>query len=222
MNQLEQPPAADCDRATIQRNAVVSGALASRGAADRVVGAISFAATRRKPGWSADRVTHLQPVGEILADTLTHRDVERALRLALEENARLRERLEAENVYLHAELDEAHDFREIVGRSPTLRATLEKVRQVADTNAPVLLLGETGTGKELLARTLHASGPRRDRSFITVNCAALPAGSLKASSSATRRVPSPARRTPSPGVSSSPTPGHFSSTRSATSTPPFR
>jgi len=118
-------------------------------------------------------------VGEILANALAHRDVERALRVALEENARLRERLEAENVYLHAELDEAHDFREIVGRSPALRAILEQVRQVAATDAPVLLLGETGTGKELLARALRASGPRRDRPFVTVNCAALPMGLIE-------------------------------------------
>ena len=176
MNQLEElAPVADRDRATIQRNGVVSGALPPRGVADRVLAALSFAAATREPCWSADRVTHLQPVGKVLANILAHRDVERALRLALEENARLRERLKAENVYLHAELDEAHDFREIVGRSPALRAILERVRQVADTDAPVLLLGETGTGKELLARALHASGPRRDRSFITVNCAALPA-----------------------------------------------
>ena len=175
MNRLEKPPVADHDRATISGNGVVEGAGAPRGVADRAVGAISFAAATRKPRWSPDRVTPLHPVGEILASPLAHRDVEHAFRLALEENTRRRERLEAENVYLHAELDAAHDFHEIVGGSPALRVTLEKVRQVADTDAPVLLLGETGTGKELLARTLHASGQRRDRPFITVNCAALPA-----------------------------------------------
>ena len=90
---------------------------------------------------------------------------------------------------------------------------LEQVRQVAATDAPVLLLGETGTGKELLARTLRASGPRRDRPFVTVNCAALPMGLIENELSVTRRAPSPARRRPSPGVLSSPTPGRFSSTR---------
>jgi transcriptional regulator with GAF, ATPase, and Fis domain len=178
MNRLERLPVAD-NRGTIQRNGVVSGALAPRGVADRAVAAISFAAATPKPCWPADRVTAPHPAGEIVASTLARRDVERALRLALEENARLRERLEAENVYLHAELDEAHDIREIVGRSPALRATLEKVRQVADTDAPVFLLGETGTGKELLARALHGHGPRRERPFITVNCAALPAALIE-------------------------------------------
>ena len=78
----------------------------------------------------------------------------------LAENDRLRERLEAECAYLKAELGEARDFSEIVGRSAALHAALEKVRQVADTGAPVLLLGETGTGKELVARALHTHGPR--------------------------------------------------------------
>jgi transcriptional regulator with GAF, ATPase, and Fis domain len=98
-----------------------------------------------------------------------------ALRAVLVENDRLRERLGAECAYLKAELGEVPDFSEILGRSAALHATLEKVRQVADTSAPVLLLGETGTGKELLDRALHTHGPRRDGPFIAVNCAALPA-----------------------------------------------
>src|SRR5262249_10460048 len=76
-------------------------------------------------------------------------------------------------------LVEAHDFGEIVGRSPALRAAVDKVRQVADTSAPVLLLGETGTGKELLARAIHAHSRRRAQSFIAVNCAALPAALIE-------------------------------------------
>ena len=180
MNRLRELPAApDGDPPTIGRNGVVPGGLARRGGVDRVVDDISFATPTRERRWSLDRVTNLQPVGESIRSALAHRDVERALRSALEENARLRERLEVENAYLHAELDEAHDFQEIVGRSPTLRVVLEQVRQVAATDAPVLLLGETGTGKELLARTLRASGPRRDRPFVTVNCAALPMGLIE-------------------------------------------
>jgi transcriptional regulator with GAF, ATPase, and Fis domain len=97
------------------------------------------------------------------------------LQAALAEHECLRERLEAENAYLKAERYEAPDFGEIVGQSAALRTILKKVRQVADTSAPVLLLGETGTGKDLLARVLHEHGPRRDRPFVAVNCAALPA-----------------------------------------------
>jgi formate hydrogenlyase transcriptional activator len=90
-------------------------------------------------------------------------------------NGFLRERPGAETEFLHVERVEAPDFGEIVGRSPALRKAVAKVRQVADTTTPVLLLGETGTGKELLARVVHAHSPRRHGPFIAVNCAALPA-----------------------------------------------
>jgi transcriptional regulator with GAF, ATPase, and Fis domain len=171
----ELPPAAARDRATLAQNGVVSGAIAPMVVEDRVVGLLMFATVTREQRWSPDLVARLRLVGEVIASALARRDVELALRTALSENERLRERLEAENVYLHAELVEARDFVEIVGRSPALQAVVEKVRQVADTTAPVLLLGETGTGKELLARALHAHGQRHARAFIAVNCAALPA-----------------------------------------------
>jgi transcriptional regulator with GAF, ATPase, and Fis domain len=96
-----------------------------------------------------------------------------ALRSALVETERVRERL-AETMHLKPEFGQAGDSGEIVGRSAALHGALQKVRQVADTDAPVLLLGETGTGKELLARALHSYGQRRDCPFVAVNCAALP------------------------------------------------
>jgi transcriptional regulator with GAF, ATPase, and Fis domain len=173
------PPEAARDRASLERNGVVSGALAPMVIEDRVVGLLMFATVTREQRWSPDLVARLRLVGEIIASALARREAELALRTALAENERLRERLAAENLYLHAELVEAQDFGEIVGRSPALGAVVEKVRQVADTGAPVLLLGETGTGKELLARALHAHSRRRARSFIAVNCAALPAALIE-------------------------------------------
>ena len=148
-------------------------------AEDRVVGLLVFATTTREQRWSPELVARLRLVGEIIASALARRDGELALRTALSENERLRERLAAENAYLQAELVEARDFVEIVGRSPVLRKVVEKVAQVADTNAPVLLLGETGTGKELLARALHAHSRRQARPFVAVNCAALPAALIE-------------------------------------------
>src|SRR5262249_9119690 len=142
---------------------------------DRVVGIISFATVTHEQHWSPDLIIRLRLVGGVIGSVLARRDAELALRTALTDNEHLRERLAAENLYLQGELVEANDFGEIVGRPAALRAALGKVRQVADTTAPVLLLGETGTGKELVARALHAQSRRRARSFIAINCAALPA-----------------------------------------------
>jgi formate hydrogenlyase transcriptional activator len=86
----------------------------------------------------------------------------------------LRDRLADEKVYLEDEVTRHHEFDEIVGQSRGLSAVLHQVRTVAPTDATVLLLGETGTGKELVARAIHASSRRQARSFIRINSAALP------------------------------------------------
>ncbi|MGE0379155.1 MAG: sigma-54 interaction domain-containing protein, partial [Planctomycetaceae bacterium] len=89
---------------------------------------------------------------------------------------RERARLQRESLYLQEEIKAANNFEEIIGRSPALAAVLEHVRAVAPTDASVLIHGETGTGKELIARAVHSSGKRKDQPLIKVNCAALPAG----------------------------------------------
>src|SRR5260221_11377300 len=95
---------------------------------------------------------------------------------AHEEVARLGDRLAAENVYLQEEIREDHDFREIVGRSPVMLAMLARIEIVAPTDATVLVVGETGTGKELVARAIHDRSARRDRPLVKLNCAVLSAG----------------------------------------------
>jgi formate hydrogenlyase transcriptional activator len=99
---------------------------------------------------------------------------EAALQQALAELARLHDRLPAEPVDCLPELVRDGAFEEIVGRSPALRRVLHQVEQVAGTEATVLILGETGTGKELIARAIHRHSARRDGPLVTVNCAALP------------------------------------------------
>ena len=88
---------------------------------------------------------------------------------------KLKETLEHENAYLQKEIRVELNHQEIVGRSEAIRQVLMNAEQVAPTNSAVLLLGETGTGKELIARAIHRSSKRKDRLMVKVNCAALPA-----------------------------------------------
>jgi formate hydrogenlyase transcriptional activator len=90
------------------------------------------------------------------------------------ELGRHRDQLQVENTYLQAELREDRGFENIVGESPALSAVLRRVRQVASVDTTVLLNGETGTGKELVARAIHDGSPRRERPMIKVNCGAIP------------------------------------------------
>jgi len=90
-----------------------------------------------------------------------------------------RDRSEEERLYLESEIRSEYNFEDIVGNSPALRAVLEQVSIVAPTGSTVLLHGETGTGKELIARAVHSNSPRRDRTFVKVNCAAIPSGLLE-------------------------------------------
>jgi PAS domain S-box-containing protein len=85
-------------------------------------------------------------------------------------------RLEAQNTYLQEEIRNEHNFEEIVGNSPALVQVLREVDKVAPTDSTVLILGETGTGKELIARAIHDRSPRRDRPLVKVNCGAISAG----------------------------------------------
>ena len=87
-----------------------------------------------------------------------------------------RDRLEEERLYLESEIRSEYNFEEIVGKSAALRKVLDQIAIVAPTGSTVLLHGETGTGKELLARAIHNRSPRRERTFVRLNCAAIPSG----------------------------------------------
>ena len=104
---------------------------------------------------------------------------ERELRTALSEIKTLKDQLEAENTYFRQEIRMKHQFDHILGQSDGLKYVLYRAEQVAPMNTTVLILGETGTGKELIAGAIHNMSPRKDRPLISVNCAALPANLIE-------------------------------------------
>jgi formate hydrogenlyase transcriptional activator len=92
----------------------------------------------------------------------------------IDDRKRVEETLRNENILLREEIDRSSMFEEIVGASPALQAVLSRVSKVARTDSTVLITGETGTGKELIARALHKRSARSERPFVSVNCAAIP------------------------------------------------
>lgn len=111
---------------------------------------------------------------ESTSDITAFKQTEEARDRALKELEALKNRLEEENIYLQSEIRDARLFSDIVGQSNALLYVLSRIKQVAETDATVLIQGETGVGKELFSRAIHASSKRSDRPFIKVNCAALP------------------------------------------------
>ena len=107
-------------------------------------------------------------------DIEDRKQAEDGLQTALDEVKKLRDQLYNENIALREEIDKASMFEEIVGTSPALQSVLSRVAKVAPTDSTVLITGETGTGKELIARAIHKRSQRSSRAFVTANCAAIP------------------------------------------------
>src|SRR5215216_5857715 len=110
----------------------------------------------------------------IVRDITERKEAEESLKKALAEVQRLKDRLHHENIYLQEEIRVSGNFDQIIGRSEPLRKVLRQAEQVAPLDTIVTILGETGTGKELLAHAIHNLSPRQDRTLVKVNCAALP------------------------------------------------
>ena len=126
--------------------------------------------------WSQTQNRYTDADAELLRDVANQVALAIANMKSYEEIASLKARLEKENVYLQEEIRTEHNFEEIVGDSPPLLALLRRVDQVAPTDSTVLIYGETGTGKELIARAIHDRSNRKNRPLVKVNCSAISAG----------------------------------------------
>ena len=140
---------------------------------------------------TANRTLGTLSLSSLRASAFTQEDVDLLMRVATQvaiaiENAlayreigELKNKLADEKLYLEEEIRTEYTFEEIIGESPALKRVLSQVETVATTDSSVLVLGETGTGKEVIARAIHDLSPRRERTFVKVNCAAIPTGLLE-------------------------------------------
>ncbi len=161
----------------------------SRAVLDQCVRAVQRAESRYCYLWSPEGLTALRADGEPVpveaTVSLVEVDEQRLYAIILRDiNDRKRseaelQRLHEEMVYLQQELETTHGYGEIVGTAPPMKAVYEAIEKVAETDSTVLITGETGTGKELVARAIHAASRRKDKVLVRVNCAALPAGLIE-------------------------------------------
>jgi len=146
---------------------------------ESTIGAISYSSMTRERSWSDDLVQQFDLISEIFANALDRKQKEQKLRNAFSEIMQLKDRLQQENIYLREEVKLEHKHGEIIGKSNSIKYVLRQAEQVAQTKSTVLIQGETGTGKELLARRIHSLSSRKERALVTVNCSALPPGLIE-------------------------------------------
>ena len=168
-------PEAAVDRRTFEEWEIRSGLTVPIVAASSTRYFLSMASDQPGREWPEAYIPQLQLLGKVFADALEHQRAESLLKQSYEEIQALKERLQAETNYLRDEVKLSHRFEDIVGQSEAIRRVLADVQRVAPTDSPVLIQGETGTGKELVAQAIHNLSGRRDRVLVKVNCASLPA-----------------------------------------------
>jgi predicted ATPase/transcriptional regulator with GAF, ATPase, and Fis domain/tRNA A-37 threonylcarbamoyl transferase component Bud32 len=158
--------AQDAYVARAQPQSVICTPLVNQG---RLIGALYLENNLASGVFTADRAQVLQIIAAQAAIAIENARL-------FGEIQRLKDRLQAENVYLIEEIKSQQGFEEIVGRTPSLKRVLSRIEQVAQTHTTVLITGETGTGKELVAKAIHNHSRRRDRPLVSVNCGAISPG----------------------------------------------
>lgn len=145
-----------------------------------LVGLLTMVSLRVTKVWPDLLIQRIRLLSEIIENTLERKRADQKNQKAMEEIEELKNRLAAENLYLRDQIEVEQKYEEIVGESSAIKKVLLQVEQVAKTDSTVLILGETGTGKELIARAIHKQSGRNDRTMIKLNCAALPATLIEA------------------------------------------
>lgn len=141
----------------------------------KLIGCLATSSYRKRILWDSVLISRFQQVGNVFANALARRRDDERLQAAFSQISDLKERLERKNTYLREDIDLEHDHTTVIGQSIAIRSVLKKAEQVASTDSVVLLSGETGAGKELIARTIHELSKRKDKPMVKVNCAAMPA-----------------------------------------------
>ncbi len=161
------------DRASLRRFGLKSTVVVPLWVAQRIVGLVSFDMTRSERQWHPETLRRLRLAASMFASVLARRHNDEALRAALADVERLKAKPPVENLCEPRDIESTLD-PSCVGRSAAIRRVQEQVKQVAGTDATVLLLGETGSGKEVFASQIHQLSRRRGRPMVRVNCAAIP------------------------------------------------
>jgi formate hydrogenlyase transcriptional activator len=169
------PDKAEAEKQSCLRMGIKSTLIIPLARVEWGISALTLTTFRSHRAWESELVQRTQLIGEILVNALARQRSEESLKASFLEIERLTEQLQAENLYLQEEVKLGHEFAEIIGDSNELKYVLYKIEQVALTETTVILLGETGTGKELAAGAIHKHSRRANKPLIKVNCAALPA-----------------------------------------------
>jgi formate hydrogenlyase transcriptional activator len=159
------------EAAFLKSQGLSGGAIIPMYLRGRVVGNLGLGRREAKE-FTPDEVEFLMQFGSQVALAIENA-------LAYQEISKLKEQLAQEKLYLEEEIRSEINFEEIIGESTNLRGALQRVETVATSDATVLILGETGTGKELIARAIHDRSKRKGRTFVKLNCAAIPTGLLE-------------------------------------------
>lgn len=136
--------------------------------------ALGFATFRIHRSWPEAFIEQFKRVAEIFAQAIYRKRAEEKLQKSYQEIRQLKDRLQGETDYLRIEIRKNFRHGEIIGESAAMQAVIRQIEQVAPTNSSVLISGETGVGKEVVARAIHSLSPRQHRLMVTVNCASLP------------------------------------------------